>query len=80
MRTNNVTTRKRIVILCVDKDADIWIANKNTPIIGYNSVLKLAIDFALQRPEDSDSNALFSALNIYQKLKRNDGSRCSNNC
>ncbi|OYT56167.1 MAG: hypothetical protein B6U76_04345 [Desulfurococcales archaeon ex4484_217_2] len=70
MRTDNVATRKKVVILCVDKDADIWVANKNTPIIGYNNVLKLAVDFALLRPEDSDSNALFSALNIYQKLKR----------
>lgn len=70
MRTDNAATRKKVVILCVDKDADIWVANKNTPIIGYNNVLKLAVDFALLRPEDSDSNALFSALNIYQKLKR----------
>ena len=70
MKMSNTAVHRKIVVLCVDRDADIWIANKNTPVIGYNNVLKLAVDFALLKPEDSDSNALFSALNIYQKLRR----------
>ncbi|HDH07311.1 MAG TPA: DUF373 family protein, partial [Thermoproteales archaeon] len=38
------------------------------PIIGRSNVLKAAIDFAVKRPEDSDSNALFAAIQVYDRM------------
>lgn len=70
MSSNSRKTRRKIVVLCVDKDADIWIVNKDTPIIGYNNVLRTAMEFALIKPEDSDANSIFAALNVANKLKK----------
>lgn len=61
--------KKKIVVLCVDRDADIRILNIKTPIIGFNNVLKVATEYALRRPEDADANAVFAALNVAKRLK-----------
>ncbi len=61
--------KKKIVVLCVDRDADIRVLNIRTPIIGFNNVLKVATEYALRRPEDADANAVFAALNVAKRLK-----------
>jgi len=61
--------KKKIVVLCVDRDADIRVLNIRTPIIGFNNVLKIATEYALRRPEDADANAVFAALNVAKRLK-----------
>ncbi|OYT60655.1 MAG: hypothetical protein B6U75_01170 [Desulfurococcales archaeon ex4484_217_1] len=61
--------RKKIVVLCVDRDADIRVLNIKTPIIGFNNVLKAATEYAIKKPEDADTNALFAALNTAKRLK-----------
>jgi len=61
--------KKKIVVLCVDRDADIRVLNIRTPIIGFNNVLKVATEYALRRPEDADANAVFAALNAAKRLK-----------
>ena len=60
---------KRLLVLCVDRDNDIgYVLNCKTPIIGREAVLTHAIMFAIKRPEDSDSNALFAAIQVYDRL------------
>ncbi len=70
MKVEGTRKHRKLVVLCVDKDADIWVVNRNTPIIGFDNVLKLAVDFAIVKPEDSDANAIFAALNIAQRLRK----------
>ena len=63
--------QRRVLILCVDKDDDIGqVLECQTPIIGRDFVLKMAVLFAIKRPEDSDSNAMFAAVQIYDQLAK----------
>ncbi len=61
---------KRILVLAVDVDDDIGRVGIQTPVIGRASLMKAAVDFALRRPEDSDTNVLFSALSLADKLSK----------
>ncbi len=61
---------KRILVLAVDIDDDIGRVGIQTPVIGRASLMKAAVDFALKRPEDSDTNVLFSALSLAEKLSK----------
>ncbi len=63
--------KEKILILCIDRDADIYekLAIPG-PIIGEKNVLNTAIKFALRDPKDSDVNALFEALRIYNEMKK----------
>ncbi len=61
---------KRILVLAVDVDDDIGRVGIQTPVIGKASLMKTAVDFALKRPEDSDTNVLFSALSLAEKLSK----------
>jgi len=59
-----------LLVLAVDRDNDIGLATGNEgPIVGYENVLKAAVDFASLKPEDSDLNVIFSALKIYREKK-----------
>jgi putative membrane protein len=63
--------KKRILILCIDRDNDIGSKiNVETPIIGYEENLKAACEFALASPEDSDVNAMFSMLRLKGLVER----------
>ncbi len=59
------------VVLCVDRDDDV---GRKTgikgPIIGRDENLKTANLLALADPEDSDSNAIFGAISLYDSLKK----------
>ncbi len=60
---------KKVLILVVDIDDDLGEAGVKAPLIGYEEVLKGAVDFALKKPSDSDVNAIFHALSLYRRLR-----------
>ncbi|HDD45970.1 MAG TPA: DUF373 family protein, partial [Candidatus Aenigmarchaeota archaeon] len=54
----------------VDRDDDLGTkANIDGPVIGREEVIKAATMLAVKDPEDSDANALFSAVKLYDELK-----------
>jgi putative membrane protein len=62
-------TKGRTLVLSVDRDDDIgWKAKVESPAIGRAACLKAANTLALADPEDSDVNAIFSAVKIYDEL------------
>jgi putative membrane protein len=72
-------TQGRTLVLSVDRDDDIgWKANIESPCIGRAACLKAANTLALADPEDSDVNAIFSAIKIYDELtaKGEDAGHC----
>ncbi|MFH0897465.1 MAG: DUF373 family protein [Candidatus Bathyarchaeota archaeon] len=61
--------KKKILVLCVDRDNDIGVKTGiKTPIIGRENNLELASKLALIDPEESDANAIFGALRTYDSL------------
>ncbi|MDD1703282.1 MAG: DUF373 family protein [Methanoregula sp.] len=66
-------TEGRTLVLSVDRDDDIgWKAKIESPVVGREACLKAAESLALADPEDSDVNAIFSAVKIYDELIAND--------
>lgn len=62
-------TQGRTLVLSVDRDDDIgWKAKVESPCIGRAACLKAANTLALADPEDSDVNAIFSAVKVYDEL------------
>lgn len=62
----------RTLVLSVDRDDDIgWKAKIESPAIGRAACLNAANTLALADPEDSDVNAIFSAVKIYDELTAN---------
>jgi len=58
------------LILCVDRDDDLGVKAKiKTPILGRKENLNAAIGLALRDPEDPDSNAIFEAVRVYDRLR-----------
>ena len=63
--------KDRILVLSVDRDDDIGQKTSlKGPIIGKENVLKAAMQLGLADPEDSDFNALFQAVRVYEDLKK----------
>lgn len=61
----------RTLILAVDKDNDVGLSlSIEGPIIGYDELMKVAIGYAYEKPEDSDLNVLFAALKLYKEKKQ----------
>lgn len=57
------------LVVCVDRDDDLGEKAKiSGPIIGRENVLRAAVALGLKDPEDSDSNALFYAIKLYDDL------------
>jgi len=64
-----VLQKMSVAILCVDRDDDIGIKTGfKTPIIGRENNLVLAERLGLADPEDSDLNAIYGAIKIYDDL------------
>jgi putative membrane protein len=62
-------TQGRTLVLSVDRDDDIgWKAKIESPAVGREACLKAANTLALADPEDSDVNAIFSAVKIFDEL------------
>ncbi|WP_048145033.1 DUF373 family protein [Methanosphaerula palustris] len=59
------------LILSVDRDDDIgYKAGVASPVVGREACLETATALALVDPEDSDVNAIFQTIKIYDDLKR----------
>jgi putative membrane protein len=62
--------QKRILILCVDRDADIETkAGIKTPILGRKANLDAAVSLALKDPEEADANSMFEAVRLDDRLQ-----------
>jgi len=60
----------KTLVLNVDRDDDFGRKAKiNSPIIGIKDNIKAANELAMEDPEDSDVNAIFSAISLYNRLK-----------
>jgi len=67
----------KTLILCVDRDDDLGEkGHVSTPVIGRRRNVEAAMALGLADPEDSDTNALFAAVHLYDqelpKLKGQD--------
>ncbi len=61
--------QERFLILVVDRDNDIGKkTGVKTPIIGKENNLDAAKNLALADPEESDANAMFGAIKLYEEL------------
>ena len=61
---------ERYLILCVDRDDDLWSKAKiESPVVGREQALVAATRLALADPEDADSNAIFAAVRKYDELQ-----------
>ncbi len=67
----------KTLFLCVDRDDDLGRkAGVVTPLIGRRRVLDAGVQLGLADPEDSDTNAVFSTIHLYDKeLKRDTSGR-----
>jgi putative membrane protein len=62
--------QKEILILCVDRDGDLGTkAETKTPLVGRKENLNAAVTLALRDPEESDANAMFEAIRLYDRLQ-----------
>ena len=69
-QTAQQPTQKRILILCVDRDADIETkAGIKTPILGRTANLDAAVALALKDPEEADANTMFEAVRLNDRLQ-----------
>lgn len=58
------------LIISVDRDDDVGRkAGENGPILGRDENLRVANKLILADPEDSDANAIFGAVSLYDSLK-----------
>lgn len=64
-----VGSKTKTLVICVDRDNDIGEkAGLETPIIGREASLSAATKLGLVDSEDSDINAIFEAIRIYERL------------
>ncbi len=69
-RISGKDKEERILVLAVDIDNDLYRKTKiSGPLIGRVQNLNAATQLALADPEDTDSNAMFEAVKIYDELK-----------
>lgn len=61
--------KERTLVLCVDRDDDLGFkARIDGPIVGREACLQAAISLGLIDPEDSDVNAIFETVKLYDEL------------
>ncbi|UXD22000.1 hypothetical protein IPA_00695 [Ignicoccus pacificus DSM 13166] len=60
---------RRILVISVDVDDDFGRVGIKTPILGRDNVIQAAVEFGIRKPEDSDLNAAFAAVQIADSLK-----------
>ncbi len=61
----------KTLILCVDRDDDLGHkANVETPLVGRRRNVEAATALGIADPEDSDTNAIFAAVNLYDRELR----------
>ncbi len=65
-----------LLIICVDKDDDVGRkGGTETPVIGRDAVEEAAQSLGIADPEDSDVNALFAGMSLYDETVE-DGEDC----
>jgi len=70
MEEKDKAKEEKILVLSVDRDNDIGQKTKfRGPIIGREEVLKASVELGMADPEDSDFNAMFQALKVYNEIK-----------
>lgn len=63
--------KERILVLCVDRDNDLGSKTKRTgPIIGREANVIAATDLLMKDPEDTDGNAMFMAVNVFDEMQK----------
>ena len=63
--------KERILVLCVDRDNDLGSKTKRTgPIIGREANVVAATALLMKDPEDTDGNAMFMAVNIFDEMQK----------
>jgi len=64
------TSRAMRLVVSIDRDDDLGRkASVAGPVVGRASVLEAAVRLGTVDPEDSDTNALFAAVNLFDELK-----------
>lgn len=62
--------KDRILVLSVDRDDDIGQKLEiKGPIIGREKIISTATDLSLKDPEESDANAMFGTVKVFEELK-----------
>jgi len=64
-------TKEKILVISVDRDDDL--GNKTRikgPLLGKEAAIKGATALGMADPEDSDVNAIFQALRVFDEVKR----------
>ena len=60
----------KLLILCVDRDDDLGSkAAIRGPVIGRKDVLKAGLSLILKDPSETDANAIFAGIKLYDELK-----------
>ncbi|HQT44949.1 MAG TPA: DUF373 family protein [Candidatus Micrarchaeota archaeon] len=63
--------KKSILVLCIDRDNDLFEKVKiSGPIVGREANLSAATRLALADPEETDANAMFKAINIFDEMSK----------
>jgi putative membrane protein len=63
--------KDRILVLSVDRDNDVGEKTKiKGPVIGNEAVIKTAVALGRADPSDSDLNALFQSVRVYDDIKK----------
>ena len=63
--------KERILILCVDRDNDLGSkVKRNGPITGREANVAAATALLSKDPEDTDGNAMFQAVKIYDEMHK----------
>ena len=64
--------KKATLVICIDRDDDLGVkAGIVGPVIGREKNLFAANKLALKDPTDSDVNAIFKAVQVFDRIKRN---------
>ena len=59
-----------MLVLCIDRDNDLFEKAKvSGPLIGREKNIQGALSLSLADPEDPDSNAIYYAIKIYDKMR-----------
>ncbi|HLD57450.1 MAG TPA: DUF373 family protein [archaeon] len=71
IKSSSSTRQEKVLVLCIDRDDDIGQKTGITgPIMGKDAVLNAANKLGLVDPEDTDFNALFDAVRVYEEVKK----------
>ena len=63
--------KKRILVLCIDRDNDLYEKVKiGGPIIGKEANVEAATKLILKDPEEADANTMFEAVKIYDSVSK----------